>query len=239
MLGLLWAAMSVGTETALRSLGESWRWSDSDWQQDWSEAVIGEHQDMTRRQTAAQANGSSGDFGDAVAIIGQCSRANDSATDDRDEDRVSARSFSVTTSQTSEDIGADSKRTQVRVRLNDGLREAKRKESEAQRKFNRADAAIETAFERLISTDENTTQRAESLRELNEAESQQDAASRELMDARSLVCEAYIDIAGSWCRCFGLWTAFQTGMTLNLGGGSLWHRPYILCSAAHTKSFSN
>lgn len=132
-----------------------------------------------------------------IAIIGQCSRSNDSATDDRDEDRVSARSVSVTTSQTSEDIGADSKRTNVRVRLNDRLREAKRKESEAQRKFNRADAAIETAFERLISTDENTVQRDESLRELNEAESQQDAASRELMEARSLVCEAYIDIAGS------------------------------------------
>ena len=132
-----------------------------------------------------------------IAIIGYCSRVNDSATDDRDEDRVSARSFSVTTSQTSEDIEADSEKTQVRARLNDRLREAKRKESEAQRKFNRADAAIQTAFERLISTDENTAQRDEALRELNEAESQQDEASRELMEARNLVCEAYIDMVNS------------------------------------------
>lgn len=132
-----------------------------------------------------------------IVVIGYCSRVNDSATDDRDEDRVSASSFSVTTSQTSEDIEADSEKTQVRVRLNDRLREAKRKESKAQRKFSRADAAIETAFERLISTDENTAQRDEALRELNEAESQQDAASGELMEARNLVCEAYIDMAGS------------------------------------------
>ena len=120
-----------------------------------------------------------------------------SATTVRDEVQVGARSYSATTARTVQNTQSDSARNRVRVRLNNQLREAEAEVSAAQQKFNRADGEIKAAFENLKSTQRNTVQRTNALRDLKDAESQQDIASEELRKARNLVCDIYIDIAGS------------------------------------------
>ena len=133
----------------------------------------------------------------AVAV-GFCAWVNNSTSDsDRDEVQVGARSYSATTARTVQNTQSDSARNRVRVRLNNQLREAEAEVSAAQQKFNRADGEIKAAFENLKSTQRNTVQRTNALRDLKDAESQQDIASEELRKARNLVCDIYIDIAGS------------------------------------------